>query len=180
MIINATDGKTIDTIGWLAVRLTMGYVYLFPFYLNIKDRAGRKAMVQSCSYMIPFVSDALRNKISVLFAIGSFVTMLFGGISILFGIEGRVGGLLLLGFNAGGVYWHKCQREAAMSDADKVALTIPESSKADLVSLKMAAFVGHFSSGIKNWPLCGMSVGFICWGTGPLSICDWVGSILLK
>lgn len=180
IMISITDGKTLDMFGWLAVRLTMAYVYLFPFYLNIKDSAGRKAMAQSSSYMIPFVSEPLRGKISVLFAIGSFAAMFFGGLSILFGIEGRVGGLMLLVFTAVGVYWHKCQRDVAMSEADKVALTIPETSKAELASLKTAAFVGHFSSGIKNWPLCGICIGFICWGTGPLSISDWVGSILLK
>ena len=171
---------TLDLIGWFAVRLTMGYVYLFPFYLNIKDRAGREAMVESVCYMIPFVREPWRSKLAVLFAIGSFGMMLFGGLSVLFGIEGRVGALLLLAFTAIGVYWHKCQRDVAMSEADKVALTVSGSSKTDLTALKTAAYVGHFSSGIKNWPLCGMCIAFVCWGTGPYSISDWVGNYLLK
>jgi hypothetical protein len=93
--------------------------------------------------------------------------------------------LLLLGFTAGGIYQHRRECEVATSLGEKLAGEIPEAAKSDASALQWSGYSGNYSSGLKNWALCGVCIAFVCWGTGPLSgpfritISDWVMPKLL-
>lgn len=162
----------LNTAGWLVVRVSMAYVYLYALYLNTHDAAARTWLVEHTAYLFPRIPEPQRTKYAKLGAIGAALMMLLGGISILLGLEGRVGGLLLLLFTAGGIYQHRREREVALSVAGKVGPLVPSAGKADFATLQWSAYSGHVSSGLKNWALCGISFGFLAWGTGPLSLID--------
>lgn len=168
---------TLNLLGWIALRAAIAYVYLFALYMNTRDSAARKWTLDHTAYMFPKLSEPKRTNIARLFAVGGMITMAIGGVSILLGLEGRVGGLLLLIFTLGGVYSHKCEREVAMAVSAKLERSVPAESKSDLTTLQWSAFSGHFSSGLKNWALCGACAAFVLWGTGPMSLSDksrWV------
>lgn len=159
--------QTLNLIGWIAVRASIAYVYLLAFYKNTIPEGAWKWTVDHTAYMFPNASEGQRERLAKFFATAGMIMMLFGGISILLGIEGRAGALLLLVFTAGGVYSHKREREVAMELAQTIEPLVPAAAKVNFTTLQFSAFSGHYSSGLKNWALCGMCVGIICWGTGP-------------
>lgn len=162
--------ETMDLIGWLAVRISLGYLYLLALYRNTIPAGAWKWTVDHTAYLFTKWPEPQRTKWAKAFAAGGMLMMLLGGVSVLLGIEGRFGALLLLIFTAGGIYSHKREREVAMELAQKVDPLVPANGKDDLSTLQWSAFAGHYSSGLKNWPLCGIFVGIISWGTGPESI----------
>ncbi len=163
---------TLNTVGWLAVRLSMAYVYLYALYLNTHDAAARTWLLQHTAYLFPNVPEPRRSTYARVGAIAGMVMMFLGGISILLGLEGRIGGALLLVFTAGGIYQHRREREVAMEVAAKTEPLVTPAGKDGFSTLQWSAFSGHISSGLKNWALCGISFGFVAWGTGPWSIID--------
>ena len=56
------------------------------------------------------------------------------------------------------------------SQAMTQALGDQDSVKADLSTLQWSGFSGNYSSGLKNWALCGICIAVFCWGTGPHAI----------
>lgn len=162
--------ETLDLIGWLAVRIGLGYVYLLAFYKNTIPAGAWKWTVDHTAYMFVKWPEPQRTRLAKMFAVGGMAMMLIGGLSVLLGVESRLGALLLLVFTAGGIYSHKREREVAMEVAQKVAPLVPAAGKDDFSTLQWSAFSGHYSSGLKNWALCGICVGIISWGSGPQSI----------
>jgi uncharacterized membrane protein YphA (DoxX/SURF4 family) len=164
--------ETLNTVGWLVVRLSMAYVYLYALYLNTHDAAARSWLVQHTAYLFPNTPEPQRTTFAKIGAIVGMAMMFLGGVSILLGLEGRIGGLLLLVFTAGGIYQHRREREVAMEVAARAEPFVAAAGKADFSTVQWSAYSGHISSGLKNWALCGICFGFIAWGTGPLSILD--------
>ena len=171
--------NTLNTIGWLALRGSFAYVYLWAFYKNTKDAAARQWTYEHTGYLFTKLAEPWRRWLTLLFAVGGMAMMSIGGVSILLGLEGRIGALLVLIFTAGGVYSHKLECDVATATAQKIAPLIPDAAKADFSTVQWSAFAGNYSSGLKNWALCGVCAGIMCWGTGPLSISDWTFHRLL-
>ena len=169
---------TLNTIGWLAVRVTLGYVYLFALDMNTRDPAARKWTLDHTAYIFPKLPEPSRTRIAFLFAATGMVMMGLGGVSVLLGVEGRVGAFLLLVFTAGGIYSHKCERGVAMGLSAKIESSISPAIKPDFTTIQWSAYSGHFSSGLKNWALCGICTALVMWGTGPLSLSDRLGDCL--
>jgi uncharacterized membrane protein YphA (DoxX/SURF4 family) len=165
---------TLNTVGWLVVRITMAYVYLYALYLNTHNEAARAWLLEHTAYLFGNTPEPLRGKLAKWGAIAGMLMMLAGSISILLGLQGRIGGLLLLLFTAGGIYQHRREGEVAMLVASKVGPLVPAAGKADFSTLQWSAYSGHISSGLKNWALCGISFGFLAWGTGPYSLDGWI------
>lgn len=163
---------TLNLLGWLAVRLTLSFLYLYALSMNIRDKAARTWLVEHTTYMFPNTPQPQRTQLANWFAVIGMIMMFLGGISVLLGLEGRIGALLLLVFTAGGIYQHKREREVAMEEAQKVEPFVAASAKTDFATLQWSAYSGHFSSGLKNWALCGICAGIVVWGTGPWSISD--------
>ena len=164
--------ETLNIAGWLVVRLTIAYVYLYALYLNTHDAAARSWLIEHTAYLFPNTPEPQRTTLAKLGAFAGMAAMFLGSVSVLLGLEGRIGGLLLLLFTAGGIYQHRREREVAMAVAAKVEPLVPAVGKADFATLQWSAYAGHISSGLKNWALCGISFGFLAWGTGPYSIID--------
>ena len=157
---------------WMLFRLSLAYVYLFALYQNTKDQAARTWLVTHTGYMLRSLSPAQVAKLAPIAAWSGMVMMLVGGASILFGIEGRVGALLLLVFTAIGIWQHRMERVVAMECAGRLDRAVTADGKADLDTLRWSAYSWHFSSGLKNWALCGSCLAILTHGTGPLSISD--------
>ena len=158
----------LDLIGWIAVRGGVGFVYLFALYKNTANAAARQWLVEHTAYMFPSVPEPRRTRLARICAFIGAAIMFIGGLTVLLGVEGRVGALLLLGFTAMGIYQHKRECDVATSLGQKLATQVPDSAKADLTTLQWSGFSGNYSSGLKNWALCGICVAIFCWGTGPI------------
>jgi uncharacterized membrane protein YphA (DoxX/SURF4 family) len=165
-------------IGWIVLRLTIGYVYLYALYLNTHDKAARAWLVDHTAYLFPNVSQPLQTEMAKWFALGGMLMMLVGGLSILLGIEPRGGALVLLVFTAFGVYQHKREREVAMQVAARVQPLIPAAANADFSTVQWSAYSGQLSSGLKNWGLCGIFALLIGLPTGPWVLSDRLASLL--
>jgi uncharacterized membrane protein YphA (DoxX/SURF4 family) len=159
--------ETLNSIGWLSIRASIGYVYLYALYMNTRDAAARQWLIEHTGYMFPNLTGQSRKLVILLAAIGGMLMMFVGGISVLLAIEPRVGAALLLLFTAIGIYQHRREREVAMAVAEKIQGSIADSLKLDLTTLQWSAYSGHFSSGLKNWALCGMCAGVIGWSISP-------------
>jgi hypothetical protein len=157
----------LELIGWISVRASISFVYLFAFYKNTANTAAREWLVEHTAYMFPSVPEPRRTELAKVCAFMGAAMMLVGALMVLLGIEGRIGALLLLGFTAVGIYQHKRECEVAMSLGDKLASQVPASAKGDLTTLQWSGFSGNYSSGLKNWALCGICIAVFCWGTGP-------------
>lgn len=164
----------LNTAGWLVLRLAMAYVYLYALYQNTHDKAARNWLLEHTAYMFAHIEEPLRGKLAKWSAIAGMMTMFVGSVSILLGVRGRAGGLLLLLFTAGGIYQHLREREVAMEVANRVGPLVSDAGKPDFTTLQWSAYSGHFSSGLKNWALCGICFAFFAWGTGPYSLDMWL------
>jgi uncharacterized membrane protein YphA (DoxX/SURF4 family) len=161
---------TLNLIGWLSIRATIGYVYLYALYMNTHDAAARQWLLEHTGYLFPNLNGPRHDLVVRLAAIGGMGMMFVGGVSVLLGIEPRIGAFLLLVFTAIGIYQHRREREVAMDVAQRIQTSIPDPLKADLSTLQWSAYSGHFSSGLKNWALCGMCAGVIGWNSCPAAL----------
>jgi uncharacterized membrane protein YphA (DoxX/SURF4 family) len=169
------DADALNVIGWMALRVTVSAVYLYALYMNTRDRNARQWLIEHTAYMFP---KATSSSVVALMAMVGMVIMLVGSVSILFGIEGRIGALMLLFFTAGGIYQHKREREVAMSVAEGLKPHVAAAGQPNLGTLQWSAFSGHLSSGLKNWALCGTCTAIAAWGTGPWSWSDRLAEVL--
>ena len=163
-----TTRDVLDLAAWIGIRAGIGFVYLFAFYKNTQNAAARQWLVTHTAYMFPSVPEPRRTQLAQIFAVIGAGMMLVGGVMVLIGIEGRIGALLLLGFTAGGIYQHKKECDVATALGEKLAGQVPDTVKADLSTLQWSGYSGNFSSGLKNWALCGLCIAIFCWGTGPV------------
>jgi len=96
--------------------------------------------------------------------------MLFGGISVLFGIYAEIGGLIIAIYCVIGFFVHR--------NYAKIATHIKESSYSceteyQFHYLADLAIVGHQTSSQKNIIIC--AVGLFLNGSGPFSVTDHLG-----
>ncbi len=164
-------------LGWLALRFATAGVYLYAFYRNSRDAAARQWTLEHTAMMLPQWPERGRTRIAAVLAIFGMASMVLGGLSILLGLEPRLGGAILFLFTAGGIYQHHRETAVAMETAGRLEAAVPQPSRADLSALQWSAFAGNFSSGLKNWALLGTCVLFITSGAGPrLWLSDQVGT----
>jgi uncharacterized membrane protein YphA (DoxX/SURF4 family) len=167
-------------VGWIAVRLPLPGVYLYALYMNTRNAAARAWLVEHTAYIFSFAEEPKRSRLAKGAAIAGALMMFMGAISLLLGLEGRIGALLLLVFTAGGIYQHKRECEVAMKLGEELSARAPAKDKPQISTLQWSGYSGNFSSGLKNWALCGICAAIIAWGTGPWTISDYVGSLLFS
>ena len=165
-------------VGWIGLRVTMGYVYLYALYLNTHSKAARSWLTAHTAYLFPNVPEPRRTFLAKVFSLGGMLTMFVGGVSILFGIEPRAGAFLLLVFTAAGIYQHRRERDIATETAAKVEPFVQAQGKTDLSTLQWSAYSGQLSSGLKNWALCGICLAIMGLPRGPLIVSDFIGRFL--
>jgi uncharacterized membrane protein YphA (DoxX/SURF4 family) len=169
---------TLTLFGYLAIRLGIAYVYLFALYMNVRDETSRKWLLDHTAYLFATVAEPTKSFLIKWAAVLGMLTMFVGGVSILLGLEGRAGALLLFVFTALGIYQHGFEIKVAQDAAARVAAQIPAAAQADFSTVQWSAYSGQFSSRLKNWCLCGVCLGLIALGTGPWSLSDLIAQWL--
>jgi uncharacterized membrane protein YphA (DoxX/SURF4 family) len=182
-------------IGALLTRLTIGYVYLYALYLNVKPE-NRDWLMSHTALLFP---PRTRRLTVVSAAWLGMVMMFFGGLSILLGAAVRLGCVSLVAFTALGIYQHRkeLQLSIALSEAlakdlsgltgvSTAACSVPTnlaiySQSVDfpirldsigdrLTAIGVEAASGQLSSGLKNWGLAGVCMWLGLAGSGRFSV----------
>jgi uncharacterized membrane protein YphA (DoxX/SURF4 family) len=148
------------TSGWLIVRATIAYVFLYAAWMNTRDSASRTWTIGQTELILGFVPVANRHRVAVLGAVAGMVMLYGGGISILFGIEGRIGAIVLILFSAMGMQVHRVNRAQALPLANEIASTAP-SVKDKALTLGWSAYGAHVAAGLKNISLIGINALFV-------------------
>lgn len=151
----------LETIGWLVLRIVYGGMFLHAAFL----------LVKGWQWTIDHTAILFGNK-AKLFAAGGIFLMAAGGLSIVFGLLGRLGGLALIVFLLPGVKIHFMEMKLAQQEAEKLKGQIPSNLQPSLEALSSSANLGHFSSALKNIYLAGVAAFFLLNGTGPFSVWD--------
>jgi uncharacterized membrane protein YphA (DoxX/SURF4 family) len=159
----------------LVARLALSYVYLYAGYLNVK-RANREWLLSHTALLLPsgtspfFIGAAAFVGVAMMFA---------GGFLVLVGLATWFGCALLIVFTILG-YWQHCREvEFATTTADALSAQVDpllagasngNGIRGQLSNLRISAYSGQFSSGLKNWGLVGafMLLGSV--GAGALSL----------
>ena len=162
-----------NTSGWLIARITMAYVFLYAAWLNTRNRDSWNWTVGQTMLILGVFPEAKRHRAAVYCAIAGMIMMYGGGVSVLFGLEGRLGALALMIFSALGMGIHRVNREQALSLGKSIGAAAPAVND-QAQNLAWSAFGGHLSSGLKNVTLIGTNALFLLHGTGPLSISDLI------
>lgn len=146
-----------NDISWIILRFAYAWVFLYPVSGLVKNWSGTVA-----------TTGLLFKKFPELFAGVSVLVMAVGGLSILFGIYGRVGAAVLLVFNLGGAVIHYRIADQAQNTSLSAAASAEDHKTVEL--LAMTAAVGHTTSAWKNFVLAAVAFFFLLQGTGPWSL----------
>lgn len=148
-----------NDIAWIVLRLAYAWVFLYPVPGLLKNWPGT---VETTALLF--------KKLPEFFAAVSVLVMVVGGVSVLFGIYGRIGSAALLAFNLGGAVIHY----RIAGQAGKMLLSSEASPEDRKVAetLALTASVGHTTSAWKNFVLAGVSFFFLLKGTGPWSLIE--------
>jgi uncharacterized membrane protein YphA (DoxX/SURF4 family) len=164
-------------LAWIGLRALAAWVYLWAFYRNVRDAPARAWTVSHTALMLRFLDEPTRRRVAPVLATAAMGMMVFGGLSILIGFEGRLGALLLLAFTAVGYYQHRCEYQEAMAIAERLRPFVREEGLPLLSELQWSAYAGHYSSALKNVALIGIGLWFLLAGTGPYTISDRLGAL---
>jgi hypothetical protein len=161
--------------GWLTLRLGVGLLFLNAAWACGKNTAARKWTEIETAILVPPPYAKLCSLIGIM-------TMGLGGTSVLFGLYGELGGLMLAGFLVPGamIHFRKMKevdalvaqlRPPASVPAPAVAPTPPaDAPLGPLDVLAVSARLGHYSSALKNLALVGVMLLIAAVGTGPWSL----------
>ena len=97
----------------LALRISVGYVFLFAAWKNTQNEAARNATIFDTSLLFQNLQVSDRMRISKLCAIIGMIMMYLGGISVLLGLEPRIGGILIAVFSSLGMRIHAIKADEA-------------------------------------------------------------------
>jgi uncharacterized membrane protein YphA (DoxX/SURF4 family) len=166
---------------WLIARIAVAYVFLYAAWLNTRDSASREATIGLTQLIFGFVPKQQRHKVATLCAFLGMFMMYAGGISVLLGIEGRLGALALLFISLLGIFVHQAMGEQALRDAKD--MTLGPDIKEEVISLGSAAYGANAAAGLKNIVIIGICILFILNAGGnalgpwakPWAISDMIG-----
>lgn len=151
---------SLSTIAWILARLSVAYVFLYAAWQNTRNATAREWTVGQTALLLGFVPTAQRRQVSVLCAIAGMIMMYGGGISILIGLEGRIGACALIVFSAMGMGIHRANRQLALQSAAAIAGEAPNvKDKAE--ALGWSAYGAHLAAGLKNIALIGINALFL-------------------
>ena len=151
---------SLSTVSWLLVRLTVAYVFLYAAWQNTKDATAREWTIGQTALLLDFMPAAQRRQASAICALAGMIMMYGGGISILIGLEGRIGACALIIFSAMGMAIHRSNRRLALQSAATIGLDAPNvKDKAE--ALGWSAYGAHLAAGLKNISLIGINALFL-------------------
>jgi len=139
----------------LVLRLSEAWVFLYAAWQNTKNAQAWQWTVNETGLLFQSFPDPTRKTLALLCSIAGMFMMYGGGISVLFGIEPRLGGLAIAAFSFMGMRIHAIHRAEAWKAAQAGD------------PMGWSAYSAHIAAGLKNWGLAGAGLALTLVGTGP-------------
>ena len=156
------SAMTLEQIGALIIRVTVGLLFVISAYVCSKDSAARQGAIADTALVFPWRTE--------LFTMAGVLLMLLGGLSVLLGIFPRLGALTLTLFliPAAMIYFRKARQATALKDA---MLAGPAgAARESVTALGKSAVLGNFTSALKNLTLMALTLYVALAGTEPMLI----------
>jgi uncharacterized membrane protein YphA (DoxX/SURF4 family) len=151
---------TLNDIAWLAFRAGFSIVFLNAAWQCGKNQGGITWTIDESRILF---GDAAR-----VFGPAGIVVMGAGGLAILLGVGAELAGIVLTVFLLMGAVIHLRHSEEAVRLAAEVRGNTVASEP--LRHLAVSCQLGHYSSAMKNYSLCGPALFFAIMGSGNCSI----------
>jgi uncharacterized membrane protein YphA (DoxX/SURF4 family) len=156
------SAMTLEQIGALIIRVTVGLLFVISAYVCSKDSAARQGAIADTALVFPWRTE--------LFTMAGVLLMLLGGLSVLLGIFPRLGALTLTLFliPAAMIHFRKARQATALKDA---MLAGPAgAARESVTALGESAVLGNFTSALKNLTLMALTLYVALAGTEPMLI----------
>ena len=161
------NGVLAVDLALLILRLTLSYVFLYAAWKNTENSAAWTWTKNETALLFQAYAEPQKERLARLSAIAGMVMMYGGGVSILLGIEPRLGGLALAVFSILGTRIHAIRRDEAKKAG--------EGGNA----MGWSAYSAHIAAGLKNWALAGAGLAIALAGAGRFAFgIDFVGRLL--
>lgn len=154
------------------LRAGIAFLYVYAAYMNSKDKISLQWTIDNTKPLFRDTRYSENIPLIKFFAYTGIAVMFAGGLSILLGIEARLGAAMLLVFTIGGTVLHNRQRNAAKEMAVKNA------ENAELSSIAWSAFSAHFANILKNVCLILVLLFVVFYGVGEFQITDIISKLL--
>ena len=158
----------------LLLRAGIAFLYVYAAYMNSKDKISLQWTIDNTKPLFRNTKYAENIPLIKFFAYCGIAIMYIGGLSILIGIEARLGAFILLAFTIGGTVIHNRQR----NDAKEIA--IKNSANAELSSIAWSAFAAHFANILKNVCLILILLFVVLNGVGKYQITDCILNLIIN
>lgn len=155
-------------VALLVLRLSEAYVFLYAAWQNTKNAAGWQWTVNETGLLFQnfHLPDQQKRTLALLCSIAGMIMMYGGGISVLLGLEPRLGGILIAVFSLMGMQIHAIRRAEALKAAQAGD------------PMGWSAYSAHVAAGLKNWGLAGAGVALALTGAGRYGLgIDYVGRL---
>jgi uncharacterized membrane protein YphA (DoxX/SURF4 family) len=142
----------------LSLRLSIAWVFLFAAWKNTENEAAWTWTKIETGLLFSGLAPDARQKWARFAALIGVSMMYGGGVSVLLGVEPRLGGIALAIFSLLGMRIHAIRRDEAKAAG--------EAGNA----MGWSAYSAHVAAGLKNWTFVGAGVFFLLAGTGRYSL----------
>ena len=156
------SAMTLEQIGALIIRVTVGLLFVISAYVCSKNSAARQGAIADTALVLRWRTE--------LFTMAGVLLMLLGGLSVLLGIFPRLGALTLTLFliPAAMIHFRKARQATALKDA---MLAGPAgAARESVTALGESAVLGNFTSALKNLTLMALTLYVALAGTEPMLI----------
>ena len=157
-----------NDLAHLILRVSVAWVFLYAAWGNTSTAAAWQWTKGESALFYPNVAEPLRSKLALISAIIGMALMYFGGLSLLLGLEPRLGGLAVAAFSLMGMRVHAIRRNDALRTAT--------SNTSDVMA--WSAYGAHIAAGLKNWALIGAGLFITLTGGGAWIVSDVAGAII--
>lgn len=138
----------------LLLRLSEAWVFLYAAWQNTKNAQAWQWTVNETALLFRSFPDPTRTTLAKLCSIAGMVMMYGGGISVLIGLEPRLGGLAIAAFSFMGMRLYAIHR----------AETWKAAQAGD--AMGWSAYSANVAAGLKNWVLAGAGLALTLTGAG--------------
>jgi uncharacterized membrane protein YphA (DoxX/SURF4 family) len=152
-----------DDLALLIIRCTVAYVFLYAAWRNTENTNAWTWTKNETAVLFANLPEPQRLSTAARAALVGMVLMYGGGLSVLLGLEARVGGLALAIFSILGMRIHAIRRDEALAAGQGGN------------AMGWSAYSGHIAAGLKNVALMGAGLLIALMGSGRWSVSDYVG-----
>ncbi|MEN3976248.1 hypothetical protein [Emcibacter sp. SYSU 3D8] len=165
-------------IGFLILRLNIAAVFLLAAAVHSSPR-GWHGLIVDTGILLRGTPLAGPGAVKLMATV-ALIAMYAGALSVLIGIEPRVGALLLAPICAGGFITHLRNRDDAMAMGNKINESAPPALRDAIGHLAFTAFIGHFAAALRNVVMTSLMVFLFLAGAGNWIVSDHLGALLFR